>query len=263
MRHARSPASAASRPSTSESIGPIPLVLMYHSVAPCTPGLAKMIVSPQRFERQMQWLRRNCLRGVSMAQLLEATERGAARRLVGLTFDDGYQDFASCALPVLQRHGFNATVFALPGRLGGHNEWDPDRPRKALLTADELREISRAGIEVASHGLSHISLAEADDALLRAETAQSRTTLEALLGKEVGGFCYPYGVLDARVVAAVQAAGYDYACAITPSRAVGRFAIPRTGIHDGDSSLRLYAKWLRWRVQVGNRVAVRRHRRGS
>jgi peptidoglycan/xylan/chitin deacetylase (PgdA/CDA1 family) len=244
-------------------LGAMPLVLMYHSVAPCHEDLYKATVSPQRFERQMRWLRSNGLRGVSMGELLGAMGERRARGLVGLTFDDGYQDFVSYAMPVLQRYGFTATVFALPGRLGGHNEWDPSRPRKELLTANELRAMAQAGVEIGSHGLMHVSLPDADDAVLSAETVHSRAILQELLGHQVRGFCYPYGDMDARVVAAVQAAGYDYACAIAPSPAIGRYAIPRTPIHDGDSSWRLYAKWIRSGLQVGNRLAVRCHQRDS
>src|SRR5205807_6690800 len=112
-------------------------------------------------------------------------------------------------------------------------------------------------------GLMHLSLPDADDAVLNAEIVHSRAILRELLGHQVSGFCYPYGDMDARVVAAVQAAGYDYACAIGPSPAIGRYAIPRTGIHDGDSSWRLYAKRLRSGLQVGNRLAVSRHQRDS
>ncbi len=166
-------------------------------------------------------------------------------------------------MPVLRQYGFTATVFVLPGRLGGHNAWDPDRPRKELLTAEEIRGMADVGMEIGSHGLMHVSLPKADDVVLSAETVQSRAILQDLLGRQVRGFCYPYGDIDARVVAAVQAAGYDYACAIAPSPAIGRYAIPRTGVHDGDSAWRLYAKWVRSGLKVGNSIAVRRHQRGS
>jgi peptidoglycan/xylan/chitin deacetylase (PgdA/CDA1 family) len=244
-------------------LGVIPVVLMYHSVAPCHFDPYRATVSPQRFERQMRWLRGSRLRGVSIAELLDASDGRRARGLVGLTFDDGYQDFFTFAMPVLQRYGFSATVFVLPGRLGGHNAWDPDRPRKQLLTADEIRVMANAGIEIGSHGLMHVSLPKADDDVLIAETVKSRAILHDLLGQQVRGFCYPYGDMDSRVAAAVRVAGYDYACAIAPSPAIGRYAIPRTPIHDGDSSWRLYAKWIRSGLQVGNRLAVRCHQRGS
>ena len=67
----------------------------------------------------MRWLARRGLRGVSMAELLEARSRQCEAGLVGLTFDDGYDDFVRNALPVLQRYGFNATAFVIAGRLGG------------------------------------------------------------------------------------------------------------------------------------------------
>jgi peptidoglycan/xylan/chitin deacetylase (PgdA/CDA1 family) len=118
-------------------------------------------------------------------------------------------------------------------------------------------------MEIASHGLDHVPLTEADDAQLSAETVRSRTVLQELIGQQVRGFCYPWGQLDARVVKAVRAAGFDYACAGRPSAAIGRHAIPRTYVHDRDTSWRLDAKRIRSGLTVGNRIAVRRHRRNA
>jgi peptidoglycan/xylan/chitin deacetylase (PgdA/CDA1 family) len=220
-------------------------------------------MTPQRFELQMRWLRRRGLRGVSMRELLEAGAEGRTRGLVGLTFDDGYQDFVTYAMPVLQKYVFTATAFVLAGRLGGQNEWSRPGPHKALLTVDEVREMAQTGIEIGSHGLKHISLLKADDEQLRAEIVHSRATLHELLGQQVSGFCYPYGHVNARVVEVVRAAGYDYACAVEPSREIGRHAIPRTYVHDRDSSWRLDAKRTVSRLTVGNRFAVQRHRGGA
>jgi peptidoglycan/xylan/chitin deacetylase (PgdA/CDA1 family) len=115
-------------------------------------------------------------------------------------------------------------------------------------------------MEIGSHGLDHVPLPEADDTQLSAETVRSRAILQELIGQQIRGFCYPYGHVDARVVKAVQAAGYDYACAGGPSAAIGRHAVPRTCVHDRDSSWRLDAKRIRSGLTVGNRIAVRRHR---
>ncbi len=84
----------------------------------------------ERLDAQLGWLRRRGLRGVSVAGLLAARARGEDRGLVGLTFDDGYADFVTHALPCLRRHGCGATLFVLPGRLGADNAWDPLGPRK-------------------------------------------------------------------------------------------------------------------------------------
>lgn len=239
----------------------IPLVWMYHSVAPYDEDPHEVTITPQRFEEQMRWLQRRNQRGVSISELLDARASGRARGLVGLTFDDGYRDFATTALPILHQFGFTATAFVLTGRFGGENEWSPRGPRKALLTADQVREIAAAGMEIGSHGLEHVSLLEADIGVLQAETVRSREVLEELLGSPVRGFCYPYGYLDARVVDAARVAGYDYACAVKPGAGIGRHAIPRTLVHERDSSWRLTAKRLVSTLSVGNRLGVHLHRR--
>ena len=81
----------------------MPVVLMYHSVTPYQEDPYLVTVSPQRFEQQMQWLRQRGLRGTSLGELLGAHRNGAARGLVGLTFDDGYVDFVTYVLPTLRR----------------------------------------------------------------------------------------------------------------------------------------------------------------
>jgi peptidoglycan/xylan/chitin deacetylase (PgdA/CDA1 family) len=228
----------------------MPAIMMYHSISPYEQDPYLITVSPRRFERQMDWLRRRGLRGVSVAELVAARERGHARRLVGLTFDDGYTDFLEYALQVLTAHRFTATVFVLAGRLGGENSWDAEGPRKPLMTARQVRQAADAGMEIGSHGLRHISLPTADRATLTAETENSRAVLQAASGQEVTGFCYPYGHLDGRVVEAVAAAGYSYGCAIWRSAHTGRLALPRIYVGDSDSSWRLWAKaarqWLTW-----------------
>ena len=225
----------------------MPMVLMYHSVQPYTEDPYLVTVRPPRFEQQMCWLRRRGLRGVSIAELLAARAAGAGRGLVGLSFDDGYADFAEYALPVLRRYGFTATVFVIAGRMGGDNVWDPAGPRKPLLDADQVAGLAEAGVEIGSHGLMHVSLPAAHRALA-AETGGSRRILQDVTGQPAGGFCYPYGHLDAEVVGAVRDAGYDYGCAIWPSEHAGRHALPRTFIGDADSSPRLWAKAMRHRL---------------
>jgi peptidoglycan/xylan/chitin deacetylase (PgdA/CDA1 family) len=256
-------ASAAEGSAQSAELATLPLVLMYHSVSPYDEDPYHVTITPQRFEQHMRWLRRRGLSGVSTGELLGAAAEGRARGLVGLTFDDGYQNFVTYALSVLQRYGFNATAFVLAERLGGHNVWCPLKPDQPLLTADQVRQMAQNGIEIGSHGLEHVSLPEADDTRLRAETVRSRAILQELLGQEIRGFCYPYGHVDGRVVEAVRAAGYDYACAVRPSSAIGRHAIPRTYVHDRDSSWRLDAKRIVSNLTVGNRFAVRHHWGGA
>ncbi|MCF3964033.1 polysaccharide deacetylase family protein [Streptomyces fuscigenes] len=225
---------------------------MYHSVADPAHDPYHVTVSPDRLERQLRLLRRRGLTGVSMERLLRARAEGRDAGLVGLTFDDGYADFATHAVPALLRHGFTATVYVLPGRLGGTNEWDPLGPRKPLLTEDGVRAAADAGMEIGSHGLLHVDLTDADavdDERLAAETAGSRQLLRAVTGREVTGFCYPYGNVDVRAVDAVRAAGYQYAVAIDPGQLTGLHALPRVHVGQEDTSTRLLLKLALHRVR--------------
>ena len=230
---------------------PMPLVLMYHSVESYDTDPYRVTVHPRRFDRQLRWLRGRGLRGVSMSELLAARRDGRGAGLVGLTFDDGYADFVTEVLPALSRYGFGATVFVIPGALGGHNSWDEPGPRKALMTASDVRRIADAGVEIGSHSLRHIRLPEAGDDELTEQVLLSREILAGITGREVTGFCYPYGGIGAREVEAVRAAGYDYACAVHASPLAGRHAIPRAFIGDRDTSPRLFAKVARHRLTTG------------
>ncbi|QDQ12588.1 polysaccharide deacetylase family protein [Streptomyces spectabilis] len=219
-----------------------PWIAMYHSVDRCPDDPYRITVTPERLDAQLARLRRRGLTGVSMAELLRARAEGRADGLVGLTFDDGYQDFVDHALPLLRRHGCTATLFVLPGRLDGDNAWDPLGPRKPLLGATGIRAAHDSGMEVASHSLTHVDLTRADDEQLQHEIAGSRSALVQLIGAPVDGFCYPYGYVDTRVRDAVRAAGYRYACAIDPGPLADDFTLPRVHIGQRDIGVRLWLK---------------------
>ena len=233
-----------------------PVVLMYHSVAADPEDPYRVTVSPQRFAEQMRWLDRRGLRGVSMGQLLDARRRRCDAGLVGLTFDDGYDDFVRYALPVLQRHGFSATAFVIAGKFGGSNNWDPLGPRKPLMTASQVRTAAAAGIEIGSHGLRHVSLNQLTDIELSREQRLSRKILQDVTGSAISGFCYPYGHLCSWVAEGAQAAGYDYACATGASGLTGRYAMPRVYVGESDGPARLRAKLLRQRLTSANGSAA-------
>ncbi|MEW1864535.1 polysaccharide deacetylase family protein [Streptomyces sp. NPDC088194] len=227
-----------------------PWTLMYHSVGDRRAGDPYLVtVTPERLAGQLLWLRRRGLTGVGMRQLLAARARGRAGRLVGLTFDDGYADFLTDAVPLLRAHGHTATVFVLPGRLGGTNAWDPDGPRKPLLTADGIRAAHTAGMEIGSHGLLHRDLTALDDADLDLELTESRSLLTDITGTAPAGFCHPYGAVDPRTALATRRAGYDYACAVDPGPVACGHALPRTYVGQADNSPRLHAKRLLHRLR--------------
>jgi peptidoglycan/xylan/chitin deacetylase (PgdA/CDA1 family) len=215
-------------------------VLMYHQVGEHRPGSALNTwrVPEEDFRWQLDALRRRGHRGVALRDLFDAPSTPARRS--ALTFDDGYRGVLERALPLLLAHGFSATVFVVANKIGGVNDWDGEEPGEPLLSADEVRALHAAGIEIGSHGATHRALTRLDDDDLAREAAGSKEALERLIGAPVTSFCYPYGDFDDRVVAAVRAAGYSAACVIRGDIAndlSDPFRIPRVSVRGTNSRL--------------------------
>lgn len=179
-------------------------VLLYHHVGPPRPGTyPELTVTPAQFERQIRWLARHGYVGVRPSDWL-AWRRGAARlpeRPVLLTFDDAYADLTEFALPVLERHGFGAAVFAVTGLFGGTNAWDEALGcgTHRLMTATEVREWAARGIEFGAHGRTHADLTTLGPGELDAEIGGSAQDLARQLGAPPVAFAYPWGYYDQQV----------------------------------------------------------------
>lgn len=228
-----------------ESRTNLPRVLMYHSISRPEGDYDALRTSPERFEAQMVYLKRRNLRGVSMRELCRAMNAGDARSLIGLTFDDGYEDFLSTALPMLETLGFSATVFVVAGMLGKENTWEHrggPRLRSRLLGADGVREISERRMEIGSHTVTHPRLSGLEPEMLAREVDDSRQMLSEIVGTPVEGFSYPYGDLDGPAVRAVRSAGYVYAVATKKQVEYGIYDWPRTYVGEKDSPLRFGVK---------------------
>lgn len=109
--------------------------------------------------------------------------------------------------------------------------------RFKFLNDDEIRRLSENGIEIGSHTISHPILGALKAENAKCEIAESKSTLEQLLGKPVPTFAYPFGApgLDfrARDEALVAESGYSMAFAGEGgfvSRSSRQFALPRVGI---------------------------------
>src|SRR4029453_17015259 len=87
-------------------------VLCYHSVHPSN-GFAS--ATPALFERHLAWLDEHCtlVPYGSIPDLIAAPRDD--RPVVAVTFDDGYEDNHTYALPLLLERGIPATVFITPG----------------------------------------------------------------------------------------------------------------------------------------------------
>lgn len=157
-------------------------------------------VTPSDFAAQMDWLAQSGYHPITTEDLFQylAGEQGLPSKPVILTFDDGYADFYTTARPILRSHDFRAVAYVVSGFVG----------TSRYMTAAQVREADRSGIEIGSHTVSHADLANLSAAAVWAQLTQSKSFLEQLLGHSVVSFCYPGGRYTAAVAAAVAAAGF-------------------------------------------------------
>jgi peptidoglycan/xylan/chitin deacetylase (PgdA/CDA1 family) len=186
---------------------------MYHQIdAPPPRGtpLRGLVVSPGSFARQMFFLKCLGYKGLSMRNLEPYLKGERQGKVVGITFDDGYQNNVQNALPALNKYGFTATCYAVSSMLGGTNSWDLNVgvPQKPLMTTAEWQTWLQAGMEVGSHTRTHADLTTLSADAAQAEIAGSKQELEASLGCEVRHFCYPYGRFNASHSRMVHEAAY-------------------------------------------------------
>ena len=95
------------------------------------------------FEQQIRFLRQDGYRAVSLADAYGyVRDASPGERLVAITFDDGYADFYTNALPILHRYGYSATVFLPTAYIG-----NVSRQFKGAdcLTWSQVRELRKAG----------------------------------------------------------------------------------------------------------------------
>jgi peptidoglycan/xylan/chitin deacetylase (PgdA/CDA1 family) len=210
-------------------------VLMYHEVGGLEQTKSPLAVTPTAFAEQVAYLHDAGFRTLTAAALPAALADGAPLdRTVVLTFDDGYEDFHSQALPLLTCYGFTATVFVTSGWVQDDGEWPAVRRPGRMLSWSQVAEAATAGIEIGAHSCQHPQLDQITTGRLREELYGSKARIEDKLGGPVAGVAYPFGYSNAHVREIARAAGYRYGHAvrnmIVPQGA-DLFAIPRLTVH--------------------------------
>ena len=209
---------------------------MYHSISQhATPKCRPFVVSPALFAAHMAYLHQHTYTPITVTQFINSrAQKGPAlpERPVVITFDDGFADFFTEALPVLQQYNFIATLYVTTAFIGGTSRWlqREGEAARLMLTWDQLIEISASGVECGAHSHSHCQLDASPLFIAEDEIVQSKRLLEHHLSQEVLSFAYPFGYHTATVRRLVQVAGYTSACAVKhamSSESTDPFALAR------------------------------------
>jgi peptidoglycan/xylan/chitin deacetylase (PgdA/CDA1 family) len=178
------------------------VILMYHKVNAVTPGDAvgrSLTIEPAVFEAQLASLRRRNIRTLTTRELAQALSRGEPpANSVVLTFDDGYEDAFTEALPLLRKYGAKASFYVSADFVG--------TPRH--LTWRELREMRDAGMEIGCHGSRHLDLATIPIAQKQYEIGHCASALHQWLGIAPKSYAYAAGQYDAAALTIARSNGF-------------------------------------------------------
>ena len=143
------------------------VVLSYHSISSSPRGSGT--TTPEALESHMRWLRRHC-DVVPLVDVRARTLDRGPRPAVAVTFDDGFADNFSQALPILVRYEIPATFFIATGLIDRDPDvlasasWTGWREDGSTLTWPQIGKMRRAGMTFGAHGHRHVPLALLSDA---------------------------------------------------------------------------------------------------
>lgn len=195
-------------------------ILMYHSISRSShPRFQQMTVTPEMFDKQMSYLVEYKYTPLTVTQFMQMRGENPGllpERPVVITFDDGFADFFTEALPILKKYALPATLYISTAFIGGTGRWlrrerETERP---MLNWQQVREIHAQGIECGAHTHTHPQLDTVTLSRAKKEIEYSKKLLEDQLGEAVVSFAYPFGYHTARVLRLVQEAGFRSACAV-------------------------------------------------
>ncbi len=152
------------------------------------------------FNEQLQEAAKRGFYTLRSSELRSWAEGKKAGRPMMFTFDDGLKSHFQHAAPALKRKGYTGIFFVPAGMVG----------KETHMSWDELRQLSRDGFEIGSHGLHHVPLTDLTDGELREELETSKKMLEDGLGAPVKSFSIPRGFHSGRLAGFAAKAGYEF-----------------------------------------------------
>lgn len=223
-------------------------ILFYHRVADEFPNPWSMTTA--QFEAQIDWLSEN-FDLISLKEAQRRIQSGNDRPAVAITFDDGYSDNCSHALPLLIERRIPVTYFVTTYHTTHNKPFPHDVERNEILPAnsiESLRALANAGVEIGGHTRTHIDLGQDwGQEQLFDEVIAATKEMESMLNSEIRYFAFPFGQkvnLNPQVFRLLKDHGFSGVCsAYGGVNDIGSDSFHLQRVH-GDPNLERIKNWL-------------------
>ena len=198
------------------------VILCYHGVTERSQrhpnDRSGLHIRADRFEAQLNYLRRH-YHVISLAEFVKARQHNLPLPdySVVITFDDGYRNFLTAALPRLIARNMHVSIFLITDRIQPDNQSHVDEWRESddekYLSWEEVKTLQQHGVEIGSHTCSHRKLSEIVPVEAERELSVSHQTIAAHLSEATMPLAFPYGSYSDAVIAMTRK--LPYTCALT------------------------------------------------
>jgi len=230
------------------------VILCYHGVTERSQrhpsDVHGLHIRADRFEKQLDYLRRH-YQVISLAEFVKACQNNVPLPdySVVLTFDDGYRNFLTCALPRLAARNMHVSIFLITDRIQSDNPphvngWSESDDEK-FLSWEEVKTLQQHGVEIGSHTCSHRKLSEIVPVEAERELLASHQTIATRLSQATMPLAFPYGSYSDATIAMTRK--LPYTCALTTDagtndHATDLFLLRRNLIGDDDDEVLFAAR---------------------
>lgn len=191
------------------------LILEYHSINTSFDEDSKpYTLDPADFDAQLTYLQNEGYHAITMLDFekaMKSKETLPDKPLI-ITFDDGYEDNYTIALPILEKHKMRAELYVITNAID----------TEGYLNWQELGDMQNRGIEIGCHSADHLPLPTLSKAEQIEQIQTAKIYLERYGIRNVFSFSYPNGLYDAETGELLRAC--NYLTAVTGDSGYNTFA---------------------------------------
>lgn len=187
-------------------------ILCYHHIRNISSGgrLREYEVSPTVFAEQMKILSDSGYKTILPDDLYEYLVHGVSlpSKPVMLTFDDNDKEQYTIGKTEMDKYGFKGVYFIMTITIN----------RKRYMSEEQLKELSDSGHVIAGHTWDHHMVTKYTPAAWDSQLVMPQKRLEAITGKPVKYFAYPFGLWNQQAIPVLKDHGYKMAFTLATKR---------------------------------------------